>query len=298
MPDVGNPVYTTMVSSIQEVARGGGFRLLLALDGRRRRGRARDGARSQAPLRGRADPRLALPDRGARRRAEARGRTRGRDRPSEQGDAGGHRTRLLAQGSCRSRPTSALGREATDRLCQRADPHRPRLRRAGSGYLDGLRSCGLPRDESLIEVATDFMVEPGRRAAERLLARARPDAILGANDLLAVGVLAALRDARPRRSGGRRAGRHGQQRPLRAHLAGADDRRPRLGRARADRGRAAARADRGARAASPRSSASSRGSSCGHRRGPRHERRPELGPSRAAAAGRGRGSPAERRCCC
>ena len=40
------------------------------------------------------------------------------------------------------------------------------------------------------------MVEPGRRAAERLLARTRPDAILCANDLLAVGVLAALREAR------------------------------------------------------------------------------------------------------
>ena len=39
------------------------------------------------------------------------------------------------------------------------------------------------------------MVEPGRRAAEQLLARVRPDAILCANDLLAVGVLAALRDA-------------------------------------------------------------------------------------------------------
>jgi len=63
------------------------------------------------------------------------------------------------------------------------------------GYLDGLRSCGLPRDEELIEVAGDFMVEPGRRAAELLLARVRPDAIFCANDLLAVGVLAALRDA-------------------------------------------------------------------------------------------------------
>jgi LacI family transcriptional regulator len=64
------------------------------------------------------------------------------------------------------------------------------------GYLDGLRSCVLPRDDELIEVADDFMVEPGRRATERLLARARPDAILCANDLLAVGALKALRDAR------------------------------------------------------------------------------------------------------
>jgi LacI family transcriptional regulator len=63
------------------------------------------------------------------------------------------------------------------------------------GYLDGLRSCGLARDDVLIEVAADFMLEPGREATERLLERARPDAILCANDLLAVGALAALHTA-------------------------------------------------------------------------------------------------------
>src|SRR6185312_14125876 len=63
------------------------------------------------------------------------------------------------------------------------------------GYLDGLRSCGLERDETLSVVADDFMVEPGRRAVEQLLARGTPDAIFCANDLLAVGALAALRDA-------------------------------------------------------------------------------------------------------
>ena len=64
-----------------------------------------------------------------------------------------------------------------------------------AGYLDGLADCGLERDETLVEVADDFMVEPGRAACERLLARARPDAIFCANDLLAVGALAALRAA-------------------------------------------------------------------------------------------------------
>jgi LacI family transcriptional regulator len=63
------------------------------------------------------------------------------------------------------------------------------------GYLDGLRSCSLARDDSLIEVAADFMIEPGRRATERLLERERPDAILCSNDLLAIGALAALREA-------------------------------------------------------------------------------------------------------
>jgi LacI family transcriptional regulator len=36
------------------------------------------------------------------------------------------------------------------------------------------------------------MIEPGRTAAERLLDRVRPDAILCANDLLAAGALATL----------------------------------------------------------------------------------------------------------
>lgn len=43
-----------------------------------------------------------------------------------------------------------------------------------------------------MEVASDFMTEPGRLAAERLLERERPDALFCANDLLAAGALAAL----------------------------------------------------------------------------------------------------------
>jgi LacI family transcriptional regulator len=63
------------------------------------------------------------------------------------------------------------------------------------GYLNGLRAAGLERDDTLVEVAADFTIEAGREAAERLLARARPDAIFCANDLLAIGALAALRAA-------------------------------------------------------------------------------------------------------
>ena len=64
------------------------------------------------------------------------------------------------------------------------------------GYLDGLRSCGLARDDALIEVAADFMIEPGR-ARDRAPARraTTPDAIFCANDLLAIGALSALREA-------------------------------------------------------------------------------------------------------
>ena len=63
------------------------------------------------------------------------------------------------------------------------------------GYLDGLRACDLERDDALVEPATDFTIEAGREAVERLIARARPDAIFCANDLLALGALSALRSA-------------------------------------------------------------------------------------------------------
>jgi LacI family transcriptional regulator len=61
------------------------------------------------------------------------------------------------------------------------------------GYLAGLRSCKLERDESLVEVADDFTIDAGRKATESLLARARPDAIFCANDMIAIGALTALR---------------------------------------------------------------------------------------------------------
>ena len=63
------------------------------------------------------------------------------------------------------------------------------------GYLDGLRACGLERDDDLVEIADDFTIEPGREAVARLLARTKPDAIFCANDLLALGALSALRAA-------------------------------------------------------------------------------------------------------
>jgi LacI family transcriptional regulator len=62
------------------------------------------------------------------------------------------------------------------------------------GYLDGLRACGLERDEALLETADDFTIDAGRAAVERLIGRTRPDAIFCANDLLALGALSALRD--------------------------------------------------------------------------------------------------------
>lgn len=59
------------------------------------------------------------------------------------------------------------------------------------GFRESLAHHGIPIDEQLIEVG-DFQYAAGRAATERLLARATPDAILCANDLIAVGALHAL----------------------------------------------------------------------------------------------------------
>ncbi|PSL06147.1 LacI family transcriptional regulator [Haloactinopolyspora alba] len=61
------------------------------------------------------------------------------------------------------------------------------------GYRRGLDACGLPFDEELVEFA-DFQFEGGRHGARSLLARTDVDAILGANDLIAVGALHVLRE--------------------------------------------------------------------------------------------------------
>jgi LacI family transcriptional regulator len=194
MPDVANPVYTTMVSSIQEVARAAGWRLMLHstnsdvedelaivrdlkqrfVDGlilcslRLTDAHAAELARAAVPVvvigRPMADTAVDT--------VRANSRQGAADAIRHLHDAGRRRIAFV-NGPLATAPGSSR-----------------RL-----GYLDGLRSCGLERDEALIEVADDFMIEPGRSAAERLLARVRPDAIFCANDLLAVGALAALRAA-------------------------------------------------------------------------------------------------------
>ncbi|MEV0645963.1 LacI family DNA-binding transcriptional regulator [Phytomonospora sp. NPDC050363] len=63
-----------------------------------------------------------------------------------------------------------------------------------AGYLDALEAEGLPFDPVLVEPA-DFHYAAGRAATRRLLDRAEPDAILCANDLIAVGALHAVLSA-------------------------------------------------------------------------------------------------------
>jgi LacI family transcriptional regulator len=194
MPDVANPVYTTMVGSIQDVARAGGWRLMLHSTGAERedelailrdlKRRFVDGlilcslrlteehefelARAAAPV-----VVIGRPSRGTVVDTVRANSRKGAGEAVRHLFAVGRRRIAFVNGPPETAPGSSR-----------------RL-----GYFDGLRACGLERDEALIEVAADFMVEPGRQAAERLLARVRPDAIFCANDLLAVGALAALRAA-------------------------------------------------------------------------------------------------------
>jgi LacI family transcriptional regulator len=194
MPDVGNPVYTAMVAAIQEVARGSGVRLLLHSTG----AEPDDELAMVRDLKHRHVDGLILASLHVTEthveeldRAAAPVVVIGRPRAGTAVDTVRAHSRKGAAEAVRHLHGAGRRRIAFVNGPTHTAPGSARRR----GYLDGLRSCGCGRDEGLIEVADDFMVEPGRRAAEALLARVRPDAILCANDLLAVGVLAALRDA-------------------------------------------------------------------------------------------------------
>ncbi len=194
MPDVANPVYTTMVSSIQAVARAAGWRLMLHSTG----ADAEDELAILRDLKRRYVDGLILCsiDLTEAHVAELAAASTpvvviGRARPNSPVDTVRANSRAGAAGAIRHLHAAGRRRIALLNGPQHTAPGGSRR----LGYLDGLRACGLERDDSLVEVADDFMVEPGRRAAERLLGRARPDAIFCANDLLAAGTLAALRDA-------------------------------------------------------------------------------------------------------
>jgi LacI family transcriptional regulator len=195
MPDVGNPVYTTMVRSIQDVVQARGLRLLLHSTG----ADADDELALLRDLKHRFVDGLILASidlteahAAELERAAVPVIVIGRPTRGTRVDTVRAHSRKGAADAVRH--LHALGRRRIAFV--NGPPHTAPGSSRRLGYLDGLRSCGLARDELLCEVAADFMVEPGRDAAERLLARARPDALLCANDLLAVGALAALRAAR------------------------------------------------------------------------------------------------------
>jgi LacI family transcriptional regulator len=194
MPDIANPVYTAMVSSIQQVARASGSRLILhSTDGD-----ISDELGFLADLKQRyVDGLILVTLQFTEAHAEA---VDGATVPVAVIGTPTKRAKVDAV-----RPNSRAGAaEAVRHLYANARRrialvNGPEHTAPGSarklGYFDALRGCGIARNDELVEVADDFMIEPGREAVERLLARTTPDAIFCANDLLALGALSALRAA-------------------------------------------------------------------------------------------------------
>jgi LacI family transcriptional regulator len=192
MPDVSNPIYTAMVGSIAQVARANGSRLILhSTDANTGdelsfladlKQRYVDGlilcsldftdAHAEA-IAASAVPVAVIgnPTRGAKVDTVRANSRHGAADAVKHLHACGRRRIALVNGPERTAPGGARK----------------------LGYLDALRACGLERDDALVEVAADFTVEAGEEAASRLLERARPAATFCANDLLAVGALAAAR---------------------------------------------------------------------------------------------------------
>lgn len=194
LPDIANPVYTQMVASIQAVAREHGSRLLLHSTGadlaeeleivRDLKRRFVDGLILVS---------LRLGDEHAPELAAAAAPVVVIGRPAKELLVDTVRANSRRGAAEAVRHLARAGRTRIALLNGPQDTAPGSSRR--NGYLDGLRATGLERDDALIEVADDFTIAAGRPAAERLLARAAPDALFCANDLLAVGALAALREA-------------------------------------------------------------------------------------------------------
>jgi LacI family transcriptional regulator, galactose operon repressor len=194
MPDIANPVYTTMTRSIADVASAGGSRLILhSTDANAEDELAFIDTLKERYVDGLILVSLDFTEAHAQAIAAAAVpvavigtvakdvRVDNVHVDSRRGAADA--VRHLAAGG-RSSIAFLNGPEGTT-------PGRVRRR----GYLDGLRASGLERDDGLIEAADDFTIEAGREAARNLLARVVPDALLCANDLIAIGALGALRAA-------------------------------------------------------------------------------------------------------
>jgi LacI family transcriptional regulator len=194
MPDVANPVYTAMVGSIQQVARASGSRLILHST----EGDIADELEFLADLKQRyVDGLILVSLQFTKAHAEAVAAALvpvvviGNPIDGAKVDTVRAYSRQGAAEAVRHLHANGRRRIAFVNGPEHTAPGTARK----LGYFEALRVCGLQRDESLIEVASDFMIEPGREAVERLLARSKPDAILCANDLLAIGALTALRAA-------------------------------------------------------------------------------------------------------
>ena len=191
--DVGNPVYVTMMHAIADVLGGAGYRLVISASGADPadqlgllatlgRGYCRRPHPQPAADHDRAArrPRRQPPSRRRHRLAAARGRRRQRPR----------RLGRRASGS-RSTTSSRTGRRRIAFVNGPVDtvPGAARLR----GFLAARRRLGLATLADMQVESADFTYAAGVPAVEELLDQATPDAIMCANDLLAVAAINVLR---------------------------------------------------------------------------------------------------------
>ncbi|MEV5705917.1 LacI family DNA-binding transcriptional regulator [Actinoallomurus sp. NPDC052274] len=197
MADIGNPTYVAMVREIQPVLKAAGYRLVLhstdgdvddELDVLRRLGERYADGLIISPLRGFAQQHLDLLA-GAPAPVVVIGSVP-RDTPVDNVRTDSRTGVRLAL-----EHLYGLGRRSIGFLNGPLDTV-PGAARAAA-YTDALASLGLPYEPDLVEVG-DFYRAAGARAAHRLLERSRPDALLCANDLIALGALDALREERLR----------------------------------------------------------------------------------------------------
>jgi len=194
MPDVANPVYTTMVAAIQDVVRAGGRRLVLHSTGGdldEELGIVRDLQRQFADGLILVSLRMSEEHAGELGRAHVPVVVIGRALPGAHVDTVSTNSRLGAAEAVRHLYATGRRRIGFVNGPRETAPGAPRH----AGYEEALRGAGLPLDDSLVETGEDFTAEAGREASARLLARALPDAILCANDLIATGALTTLHDA-------------------------------------------------------------------------------------------------------
>jgi LacI family transcriptional regulator len=191
MADIGNPTYVAMVRAMQPVLKDAGFRLILhstdadiddELDVLRRLGERY------------ADGLIISPIRVTERHLEAFAEARAPVVVIGSVPDGTPVDNVRADSRTGIRLALdhlyALGRRRIGFVNGPLDtvPGAARAR----AYADALTELGLPHDPALIEIG-DFYRADGAAATRRLLARTRPDALMCANDLIALGALDVLR---------------------------------------------------------------------------------------------------------
>ncbi len=186
--DVGNPVYVSMMRAVAEVVGRSGYRLVLSSTGND----PRDQVELLASLnRGYADGLILSPLRVTDEILDHLRRSR---------------LPIVVIGSLPEdvaidnvRVDSAIGVELAMRHLHELGRRRiafingpvdtvPGAARL-NGFLRSLKSLGLPSSAELQLEADDFTYQPGQAAAQKLFSQASPDAILCANDLLAVAAI-------------------------------------------------------------------------------------------------------------